>query len=280
MCLPVKLWWEIRHENFIGSKKYSSLTNKDKYRFSDFTLENYGKLLKLALENYKFILFTDNLSGNLNSKKILLRHDIEFSVPIALRMAQIEESLGIRSTYFLQIHSEFYNPLEKENYDSIKKIIKKGHILGLHFDSHFWRIKTENDLEKYIAFDKNIIETYFEVNIKVLSFHNTNDFVLSCENENYAELINVYSKRFKTEVGYCTDSTGYWRYERLEDRMREAKDEFLQILIHDGMWQDEALPPRQRIFKVIDNRAEYLKFSYDSTLRKFGAKNIDWDKIY
>ncbi|MGA2408317.1 MAG: hypothetical protein ABSF81_16420 [Bacteroidales bacterium] len=195
-------------------------------------------------------------------------------------MAEIEASLGVQANYFLQIHSEFYNPLDKDNYNSIKKIIEIGHDLGLHFDSHFWGINTEKELEKYIEIDKNIIEICFGVNIKSFSFHNTNDFVLSCENEKYAGLINSYSKKFKTEIGYSADSTGYWRYERLEDRLREAKDEFLQILIHDGMWQEEVLPPRQRIFKVIDERAEYLKKFYDSTLKKFGAKNIDWDNVY
>jgi hypothetical protein len=169
--------------------------------------------------------------------------------------------------------------MDKGNVSSIKKVIKNGHDLGLHFDSHFWGINSEKELEEYIEIDKNMIETYFEVNIKAFSFHNTNDFVLSCENENYAGLINTYSKKFKTEVGYCADSTGYWRYERLEDRLREAKDDFLQILIHDGMWQEEVLPPRQRIYKVIDDRAAYLKKFYDTTLKKFGAKNIDWNNV-
>jgi len=248
------------------------------YRFSDFTLGNYKKLLKLALKNYRFMSFTDEPISDL--KKIILRHDIEFSIPIALRMAEIEASLGIKATYFLQIHSEFYNPLDKCNYLSLKRIIDIGHDLGLHFDTHFWTINSEKELEEYIEVDKNIIRTYFKVNISAFSFHNTNDFVLSCENEKYAGLINAYSKKYKTEIGYCSDSTGYWRYERLEDRLREAKDKFLQILIHDGMWQDEVLPPRQRIFKVIDDRAEYLKKFYDSTLKKFGAKNIGWGKIY
>jgi len=250
----------------------------EKYRFSDFRLYNYKKLLQLALENYRFTTFTNESFTKL--KNIILRHDLEFSIPIALRMAEIEANLGIKATYFLQIQSEFYNPLDKGNNNSIKKIIEFGHDLGLHFDTHFWGINTEKELEKYIEIDKNIIETYFEVNIKALSFHNTNDFVLSCENEKYAGLSNMYSKKFKTKVGYCADSTGYWRYERLEERLREAKDEFLQILIHDGMWQDEVLPPRQRIFKVIDDRAAYLKRFYDSTLKKFGAKNIDWDNVY
>jgi hypothetical protein len=42
------------------------------------------------------------------------------------------------------------------------------------------------------------------------------------------------------------------------------------------MWQNKILPPRQRVFKAIDTRAEYLKKFYDNILKTYGAKNIDW----
>jgi len=252
------------------------MNHKDRFNFTDFTLTNYQKLLQLAKENYLFENFD---STTKNKKAIILRHDIEFSVPIAERMAVIESELGITATYFIQLHGEFYNPLDKEYYKSIKRILDLGHHLGLHFDSHFWDIQNEDSLEKYLKIDKQTLEKYFEREIKIFSFHNTNEFILSCEKEKYIGMLNVYSKYFKEKVGYCTDSTGYWRYERLEDRLREAKDENLQILIHEGMWQDKVLPPRQRIFKVIDDRAAYLKNFYDDTLKKFGAKNIDWEKV-
>lgn len=247
----------------------------EKYRFLDFTLENYYSLLKLAKENYRFIFF-DNLN-NFKDKRIILRHDVEFSVPIALEMAKIEHSLGIKSTYFVQLHADFYNALEKRTYEQLKTIELLGHRLELHFDVHFWDIDSEEKLEEYLQIESQVFKTYFNKSLKVFSFHNTNKFTLSCEKETYAGMINVYAKKYKEKYGYCADSTGYWRYEVLEDRLREAKDEVLQVLIHDGMWQNEVLPPRRRIHKVIDDQAAYLKLTYDETLKKFGAKNIDWE---
>lgn len=253
------------------------MSNKENYNFADFTLINYKRILKLAKENYLFEIFN---SSTAYSKSIILRHDIEFSMPIALQMAKIESELDIKATYFLQLHSEFYNPFDKDSFNMVKDIIESGHHLGLHFDTHFWNINSEQELKKCLLIDKETLERYFDIEIKVFSFHNTNEFILTCEKEKYGGMINVYSKYFKETVGYCADSTGYWRYERLEDRLKEAKDKQLQILIHDGMWQDEILPPRRRVFKVIDDRAEYLKKYYDQVLKKFGANNIDWDKIY
>lgn len=243
------------------------------YFFSDFTLDNYKKLLILACERYSFRFFDEEYTKS----SILLRHDLEFSVPIALKMAQIEADLGIKATYFVQLHSEFYNTLEKQNIQDVKEIQKLGHQIGLHFDSHFWNIKSENQLERYITLDMNILEQYLEVEIKAFSFHNNTDFTLSCRKEKYGGLLNVYSDYFRSYYAYNADSLGYWRFERLEDRLREAKEESLQILIHDGMWQEKEMPPRRRVFKVIDDNATRLKKLYDNHLKKIGQKNIDWD---
>lgn len=252
-----------------------ALKNKHIFHFADFTLRNYQKILTLALEKYDFIDFFSKAI----KRSIILRHDIEFSIPIAEKMARIEHELGIKATFFLQLHSEFYNAFDKDSFNTINQILDGGHSLGLHFDAHFWNIQTEDQLEKFLIMDKDILEKYLGREIKIFSFHNTNDFILSCDAEKYAGMVNVYSKHFKEKVGYLSDSTGYWRFERLEDRLKEAKNETLQILIHDGMWQEVVLPPRQRIFKVFDDRARFLKDFYDTTLKKFGAQNVDWEEV-
>jgi len=246
-----------------------------KYYFSDFTLDNYSSLLDIALQNYSFRFFTDELVKN----SILLRHDVEFSIPIALKMAEIEAESGIKATYFVQLHSEFYNTLEKESILSFKRILELGHDIGIHFDTHFWNIETEHQLEDCLAIDTNSLERYIGINPKVFSFHNNNLFTLSCRKDTYQGLLNVYSDYFRNNYGYNADSLGYWRFERLEDRLSEAKENNLQILIHDGMWQDEVLPPRRRIFKVIDDRSAYLKELYDSYLEKYKHRNIDWNNV-
>lgn len=249
------------------------MKNIDVYHFSDFTISNYRKLLLLASENYSFRFFNQDYE----SKSILLRHDLEFSIPVALQMAQIEAELGIKATYFIQLHSEFYNTLEKASIKSIQQIKNLGHQIGLHFDSHFWEIETEDELEKYIEIDKIVLQSYIDCRINAFSFHNNTEFTLSCRKNQYCELLNVYSDYYRNNYAYNADSLGYWRYERLEDRLTMAKEDALQVLIHDGMWQEEVLPPRRRIFKVIDDHAAYMKQFYDKGLRKFKASNIDWD---
>lgn len=243
------------------------------YHFSDFTLNNYHSLLSLAKKNYEFRLFNEEYQH----RSALLRHDVEFSIPITLEMAKIEADLGIRSTYFVQVHCEYYNTLEKMNIVALKEIIELGHQIGLHFDSHFWAVNDESQLDKCIEVDRKVLETYLETEVKAFSFHNNTDFTLSCRKHTYGNLLNVYSEHFRQKYAYNADSLGYWRFERLEDRLLEAKEEAIQILIHDGMWQHEVLPPRQRVFKVIDDRVKWMKDGYDKHLATIGQRNIDWD---
>ncbi len=252
------------------------MNNKEQFRFDEFTTTNYRTMIQNAKNNnYQFKFFFEQ--NDIESKVILWRHDVEFSPFIALRMAEIEADEGVKATYFFQLHAEFYNLFEKAISEIVFKIKSYGHDIGLHFDSHYFNATNEKDLEKYLALDTRFFNEIFNMDIKVFSFHNTNDFVLSCENERYAGLLNVYSKYFKEKFSYCADSTGYWRYERLVDVLNNPEIYRLQVLTHDAMWSKETLPPRQRVFLSIDENAQRIKQWYDDTLKKFGAKNIDWE---
>ena len=211
------------------------MKNIDKYRFKDFTISNYQKIIQTAKRNnFQFSFFYEPYSSG--AKHLLWRHDVEFSPFIALKMAEIEVEEGVKATYFFQLHGEFYNVLEKEISEIVYKIKALGHDIGIHFDSHYFDVTNEEDLEKYLTLDTQYFNSIFEIDIKVFSFHNTNSFILSCEKENYAGLINVYSRFFKDNFSYCADSTGYWRYERLVDVLNDSNGQKLQVLTHDAMW--------------------------------------------
>ena len=156
------------------------MDNHIKYHFSDFTLNEYEGLIDLAKKNYNFKSYVD---FDLGARDILWRHDIDMSPELALDTAIIESKKGIKSTYFILLHSDFYNLINPYNYNIIKKIITLGHNIGLHFDPFFFNIKTESELDEKIIFEKDILEKIFEIKINVFSFHNNTPFTLSCEKE-------------------------------------------------------------------------------------------------
>lgn len=232
-------------------------TNREKYIFDDFTLSNYERLIKVAIEKgYQFISYTDKFVEE--RKDILWRHDVEFEPEVALKMAEIEHKCGAKATYFFQIHSPYYNLFDPHYTKVFHEIHALGHDVGLHFDSHYYRITDEAQLNKYIELDKKYFETVLNVKIATYSFHNTTPFTQSCVAPKYGGLINVYSTHFKEKYNYCGDSLGYWRFDRLEDVLNDDSIQHLQVLTHDANWTEEVLSPRKRVQKFVDDKAERM----------------------
>lgn len=233
------------------------MTNREKYHFDDFTLDNYKRLVHLAVDKgFQFILHKDEFEPK--RKDVIWRHDVEFEPDIALKMAHIEHEEGVGASYFFQLHSPFYNVVDSHYREVLHRIKDLGHLVGLHFDSAYWGIKDEKQLDEFISFDKEYLEKNMGVEIDTFSFHNTTPFTQSCLEYKYGSLINVYSSYFKERYNYCGDSLGYWRFDRLEDVLKDEKVQHLQVLTHDGNWSEEVLSPRKRVMKFLYARAERL----------------------
>ncbi len=253
-------------------------TNESFYRFSDFTLENYRRLLRLAVS--KGFVFSDyntdsSMKATDKARTIVWRHDVEFSVQRAFKMAKVEAETGIKTHYFFQLHCEFYNIFEKNIYVLAKEIQALGHYVGLHFDAHFWGVKDKGHLQECLSIDKHILELLLDTKISSFSFHNTTPELLAHNDLYYADMLNVYGREIREKYRYCSDSTGFWRFERLEDVLQDDSIKYLQVLTHDGMWQDTPMAPRQRVLRSIEGRAQNLIAYYDRCLAELGQKNID-----
>jgi len=241
---------------------------------TDFTIEHYRLLLQLAIKNYKVVSYANIPWGE---RFVLWRHDMDYSMNRGLALARIEAELGVKATYFINPHSEFYNIAESGQHSVIQEIISLGHDLGLHFDAAFYEIQSEQDLSKRIQQDVTYIQQLFQKLPTAFSFHNPSAPHLTFESDYYGGSLNCYSKRFKSAVPYCSDSNGYWRFRRLFDVLSEATDPCLQVLTHPGWWQTKPMPPRQRIARAVYGRSvDTLRF-YDKGLEKDGRKNLCGD---
>jgi len=239
---------------------------------NDFTTRKYVELLQVAARNYEFIAYPD-VTG-CKERFILWRHDCDFSLNRALRLAQLELEQSVKSTYFVNPHSEFYNIQEKSQTRLIREIIHLGHDIGLHFDAEYYDVKSEDQLSELVEKEATWLSDWFAVEITAFSFHNPTEFLLSCEDETYGKRINTYSNFFKNNVGYCSDSNGYWRFRSLGDVLEKADDRCLQVLTHPGWWQEESMLPRERIIRSINGRAEAVLRHYDNLLQIHGRPNI------
>ncbi|MCX7877352.1 MAG: hypothetical protein N2510_01785 [Ignavibacteria bacterium] len=195
----------------------------------------------------------------------------------ALALAKIELEEGILSTYFIHLHNMFYNAFEEEISSLLNEIFSMGHKPGLHFDCDYYKTHNETSLKEKLIYEKTLIENLTGKPCNVFSFHNPDEKVIERFSENsYAGMINTYGKYFRN-IGYCSDSNGYWRFRRLEDVLNDPAYEKLQILIHPAWWQETPMSPLERIWRCIEGRADKIKEKYLEEQKKFGRIVISND---
>lgn len=100
----------------------------------EFSLEGYSELLS-AFKNtgYSFCGFEEvdtRLAGG--NPFVVLRHDIDVSLRLALEIARVEYALGAQATYFVLLRSPFYNILSRSNAEIMLQIQQYGHRIAPH----------------------------------------------------------------------------------------------------------------------------------------------------
>lgn len=247
----------------------------DNYYLEDFTESNYRKIIKIAKLRYEFISFADLYKKE--GKNLLMRHDVDFSVHRAYNLALIEKEENVHSTFFLWMHSPYYNLFESNIFLLLHEIIKLGHDIGIHFDPSFYEIESKgyDNIEDYLKLEKNILENLLKIKIFSFSLHNPNEHILKLyQDDMYVDMLNVYSKKIREYYKYCSDSNGYWRYERLVDILVEGSFDKLHVLLHPEWWTPTVLSPRERIIRAIDGRAKENINMYDALLKENNRLNI------
>jgi hypothetical protein len=190
----------------------------------------------------------------------------------------MEHELDLRATYFVHIHSAFYNAFEKEITGLIRRISERGHDIGLHFDPDYYGLRCGDmaALEGCIQKDKLALESILEVKVSALSFHNPdvggswNRLEADC----LCGMVNAYAPAIQGKFAYCSDSNGYWRYRPLGDVLGDEAVERLHVLTHPGWWTPEPMPPRARVERCITGRAEKTGGGYDGFLDANNRENI------
>jgi len=241
---------------------------------ADFTEDEYRHLLKMARANYKFVSYDQSATSQ---RAVIWRHDVDLSMHRATKLAAIEAAEGVAANYFIHLHSEFYHWGEKEIAEKIRKIRDFGHRLGLHFDPGFYgaRIENESDFTKFLQHERDLLEFEFG-EITAFSIHNPDagSNWLRFNSDKLAGMFNAYSATLSENFDYCSDSNGYWRFDRLKDVLCTAEAPRLQVLTHPGWWQEQAISPMARVDRSIRGRAEATREQYIRSLEQMGRKNV------
>ena len=192
-----------------------------------FNLKRYEDLIK-SLVNAG-LKPTTNWNEKLSSNSLLIRHDVDFSIEYAHRLALFESQLKICSTFFFLLSSNLYNSLSAHNQNLIKDIAEMGHKISIHFDPTAYK-----NLDSFVN-EKYIFENTFKRKIDIVSIHrpgsflDNNNILLSGTPQTYQD---IYYKKMK----YISDSTGRDVFPLISKYLEGPRDLGLHLLIHPIWW--------------------------------------------
>ena len=228
-----------------------------------FTQSEYLNILLNLRTTHEFIGIDEITT---QKRFCLLRHDIDFSINRALVIAKLEADNDIKSTFYINPHSEFYNLFEKQQADKIRNILALGHNLGLHFDASFYG-GIDLKFESHLVHERSQLENLFDCQVNSFSFHNTTEAILAFDDDKYAGMVNCYSQKLRA-LPYCSDSTGIWRYDNLIKFIEKNSHQNLHILTHPGWWLGSDMLPRAKVHRACIGRAKSQLEIYDTAFQK------------
>ncbi|MBZ5501184.1 MAG: hypothetical protein LAN59_02945 [Acidobacteriia bacterium] len=198
-----------------------------------FSLEHYAEVLAKAITlGYKFPTVSEMKHGaHSQGRFLLLRHDIDVAPRYALRMAQLEHSLGVRSSYFVLLHSLYYNPAAPPHWEALRQIVSMGFEVGLHYETDFFEAHGIDPLEGVLS-DVAALENILHIKIASVSQHRpASSAFLQKLNEYY---VDAYNHDLMHNVRYISDSGFKWRKETPLDIL--GTEERIHALLHPVTW--------------------------------------------
>lgn len=233
--------------------------NKD---FSVAGLE--ARLLELLAAGFRFSTdFSDSGSNGF----VFLRHDIDLSLARALTLAKLESKLGVQSTFFILVSSDFYNVSSRDSKDTINEIKDSGHQIGLHFDIS---AGPESQVRERLKSEIEILESITKSPIRFFSQHKPATYGFMPLQHGSAVDVKQQIESEGSCVSYCSDSSGFWSHGDYAERGLSPESDSLQLLLHPIWWAAEtSMHPLDTLFEYLESSRQLVTSALARNINRF-----------
>lgn len=219
----------------------------------EFTYDSYFQHIKHLLDKgYNIVYYGDKTPG----KKVILRHDVDFSLRKSAELAkrEAESGLNIASVYYVLLRTNFYNVFSHESEKYIRQILDCGHEIGLHFDETFYSFNSKEEFKEAVHKEVALLEQVTGKPITSVSMHRPSKFVLEGDIQ-FDGIINSYSQEYFKEWKYVSDARMNWR-EDLDEIVESGKHEKIQIVTHAFWYADQLEDTKDKLMSFISEAKE------------------------
>jgi hypothetical protein len=201
-----------------------------------YSLPHYRHVLARAREHHWLPLVRDVARGVPDRPLLLIRHDVDITPWSALRMAELEHSVGVHTTYYWRLHAPFYNLLDGAVLDAVRAIAAMGHEVGLHHEPGFF-LERGRDPVAGIRDDIRTFEALVGFRTHTIAQHQPAAGPVLGEIS--PEHPCAYQPALVRDMPYFGDSGFHWREGCICTRFDLRR---LHVLIHPHSWVRDGRP--------------------------------------
>lgn len=248
-----------------------------------FSADGYrGVIAHARALDYRLIPMCESRKAGRETSTMILRHDVDLSLGFACEMAILEAELGVKSTYFILLQNEYYDPFSTAGAGQIREIVALGHEIGLHWDSSSY----DGDVECMRQDFKSDCSRLAEISgAEIVSA--SQHIPIDTPYFNVSELIpfEAYSPVIAARYRYVSDSAMAWRDVTVWDLIDTGID--IQFLAHPVWWMTEGVALRDKLdalksrnlpslHPTIDAFAEYVERCLIDREKLDDALSVKW----
>jgi hypothetical protein len=201
-----------------------------------FDISSYHGILLEAIElGFAFQTFSEYLDAPLE-KVILIRHDVDISLEWALEMSRVEYELGIRTTYFIRVHSTRYNLFDRYNYRRLHELKDKGFEIGVHQEVCNFA-ETADEAFLLLKREKKVIESILGCEVRGVATHLPKHNFIKITPEVMEKVGFLYepgSEIFNKNALFVSDSNNHWKKYTFREAIRRSDKVLANI--HPVWW--------------------------------------------
>ena len=208
-----------------------------------YSLEQYATLIRHCLERgYRFLSYP-TLAASPDAEPLpwlLLRHDIDLAPVHAVRVARVNQELGVVGTFFFQLDATQYNLLDKINRAYVRQIVECDQRIGLHFSAPESEAGLATFLDEMtVAFEalRHIAGTCDEV----VAWHNPSLSGVSALQEMNSlvagRFLCTYNSPFAgADITYLSDALMRYTPDQLLQSLNPETAPRVQLCLHPAYW--------------------------------------------
>jgi hypothetical protein len=198
----------------------------------------------------------------------------------ALAMAKVEHELGISATYFVQLHSDFYDAVSLAGSRDLRWLAELGHEIGLHYDPTYYETVGWN-FRDGMALDLELLSALAGHEIISVSRHLP---LLRHQKVDYPPQVryDAYDPKFiNGQFKYLSDSNGIFREGCFCEHLSTRRD--YCFLAHPIWWVNNGRDWREKLQQQMRNDCETVTARIQEKIAQYEkilAKRTDYDREF